>query len=96
MLTGDENQAIIKKSDQDARKIEKLAEVKAEAYKRFPEKEKKNKQLVKRKKVTVREDTVKARIRPAPVRGRKGEEKGELAVVGERKHKQPKIIIFKK
>ena len=44
MLTSDENQAIIRKSDQDARRKEKLAEAKAEVCKRFLEEEKENKE----------------------------------------------------
>ena len=44
MLTSDENQAIIRKSDQDARRKEKLAEAKAEAYKRFLEEEEEKKE----------------------------------------------------
>ena len=53
----------------ESRRKEKLAEAKAEAYKKFLEKEKK-KELAKKKKITVRQDSIKARSLPAAVRGR--------------------------
>ena len=50
---------------------EKLAEAKAEAYKKFLESEKeKKKELAKNKKITVRQDSIKARSLPAAVRSR--------------------------
>ena len=50
---------------------EKLAEAKAEAYKKFLENEKeKKKEMAKIKKITVRQDSIKARSLPAAVRGR--------------------------
>ena len=71
LLTRDENQEIIRKSDVESRRKEKLAEAKAEAYKRFLENEKeKKKELAKKKKITVRQDSIKARSLPATVRSR--------------------------
>ena len=65
----------------EARHKEKLAEAKAEAYKKFLENEKeKKKELAKKKKITVRQDSIKARSLPATVRSRGG---GEEAVGGE-------------
>ena len=60
----------------EARHKEKLAEAKAEAYKKFLENEKeKKKELAKKKKITVRQDSIKARSLPATVRSRgRGEE----------------------
>ena len=60
---------------------EKLAEAKAEAYKKFLENEKeKKKELAKKKKIAVRQDSIKARSLPAAVRGRR---RGEEAMGGE-------------
>ena len=60
---------------------EKLAEAKAEAYKKFLENEKeKKKELAKKKKITVRQDSIKARSLPATVRSRG---RGEEAMGGE-------------
>ena len=50
---------------------EKLAEAKAEAYEKYLENEKeKKKEMAKKKKITVRQDSIKARSLPATVRGR--------------------------
>ena len=50
---------------------EKLAEAKAEAYKKFLKQEKeKKKEMAKKKKTTVRQDSIKARSLPAAVRGK--------------------------
>ena len=71
LLTSDENQEIIHKSDVESCRKEKLAEAKAEAYKKFLENEKeKKKELAKKKKITVRQDSIKARSLPATVRSR--------------------------
>ena len=53
LLTSDENQEIIRKSDREARCKEALAEAKAQAYKHFSEEEKakKKKKWLKRKKL---------------------------------------------
>ena len=60
---------------------EKLPEAKAEAYKKFLENEKeKKKELAQKKKITVRQDSIKARSLPAAVRGRG---RGEEAMGGE-------------
>ena len=61
----------------ESQRKEKLAE----AYKIFLENEKeKKKELAKKKKITVRQDSIKARSLPAAVRGRV---RGEEAVGGE-------------
>ena len=55
----------------------KLAEAKAEAYKKILENEKeKKKELCKKKKITVRQDSIKARSLPATVRSRGKGERG--------------------
>ena len=57
----------------ESHRKEKLAEAKAEAYKKFLENEKeKKKELAKKKKITVRQDSIKARSLPAAVRSRVG------------------------
>ena len=77
LLTSDENQEIICKSDVESCRKEKLAE----AYKKFLENEKeKKKELAKKKKITVRQDSIKARSLPATVRSRG---RGEEAMGGE-------------
>ena len=77
LLTSDENQEIIRKSDVESCHKEKLAEAKAEAYKKFLENEKeKKKELAKKKKITVRQDSIKARSLPATVRSRGRGERG--------------------
>ena len=71
LLASDENQEIIRKSDVESHCKEKLVEAKAEAYKKFLENEKeKKKELAKKKKITVRQDSIKARSLPATVRSR--------------------------
>ena len=65
----------------ESRRKEKLAEAKADAYKKFLENVKeKKKQLAKKKKITVRQDSIKARSLPVAVRSRG---RGEEAMGGE-------------
>ena len=71
LLTSEKNQEIIRKADAEAKYKEHFAQAKAEAYKRYLEEEKEKKKLMaKKKKVTVRGDTIMARRMPAPVKGR--------------------------
>ena len=69
-LSSPENKEIIRKADRTAKRKEELAKAKAEAYEMFLKEEKqKKKDIIIKKKVTVRSDKAQARNLPTPVRG---------------------------